>query len=38
MAELKTQKTNQPAEEFLKTIEPAEKQKDGFALLEMFQK
>jgi len=37
MAELKTQKTDQPAEEFLKTIEPAEKREDGFKLLEMFE-
>ncbi len=38
MAELKTQQTKQSVEEFLKTITPEEKQKDGFALLELFQK
>ncbi len=38
MAELKTQATNQPAEEFLKTIEPEGKRQDGFALLELFKK
>lgn len=38
MAELKTQKTTQKAEDFLKTIEPEEKQIDGFALLELFKK
>jgi hypothetical protein len=38
MAELKTKVTNQSAEDFLKTIQPQEKQKDGFALLEMFKK
>jgi hypothetical protein len=38
MAELKTKATNQPAEDFLNTIEPEGKRKDGFALLEMFQK
>lgn len=38
MAELKTQKTNQPAEEFLSTIEPEQKKKDGMALLELFKK
>lgn len=38
MAELKTKKTNQLAEDFLKTVEPAEKQRDSFVLLEMFQK
>lgn len=38
MAELKTKPTNQSVEEFLKSIEPAEKQQDGFALLELFTK
>lgn len=37
MAELKTQKTNQDPEEFLKTIEPEQKRKDAFALLELFE-
>ncbi|NBX49607.1 DUF1801 domain-containing protein [bacterium] len=38
MAELKTKPTKQKPEDFLKTIEPEQKQKDAFALLEMFQK
>jgi hypothetical protein len=38
MAELKTKATKQNAADFLKTIEPEEKRKDGFVLLEMFQK
>jgi len=38
MAELKTKATNQPAEDFLGTIEPEQKRKDGYALLEMFQR
>lgn len=38
MAELKTQKTNQPAEDFLNTIEPEQKKLDGFALLKLFKK
>lgn len=38
MAELKTKATNQPAEDFLKTIDPEQKRKDGFTLLELFQK
>lgn len=38
MAELKTQVTNQNPKDFLNTIEPEEKRKDGFALLEMFGK
>lgn len=38
MAELKTQATSQDAKEFLNTIEPEEKKKEGFALLEMFKK
>jgi hypothetical protein len=37
MAELKTQATTQDPREFLKTIEPAAKQADGFTLLELFQ-
>lgn len=36
MAELKTKATSQPAEAFLKTIEPEEKRNDGFSLLAMF--
>lgn len=38
MAELKTKATKQNPIDFLKTIEPEEKQKDGLALLELFQK
>ncbi len=38
MAELKTQATKVSAKDFLNTIEPEEKRKDGFALLEMFEK
>ncbi len=38
MAELKTKMTTQSAADFLNTIEPEEKRKDGFALLEMFEK
>src|SRR6266566_4268731 len=38
MAELKTKVTNQSVTDFLGTIEPEQKRKDGFALLEMFQK
>jgi len=38
MAELKTKPTTQKAEDFLDTIEPEEKRKDGLALLKMFQK
>lgn len=38
MAELKTKQTNQPAEDFLKTITPEQKRIDGFTLLEMFQR
>ena len=38
MAELKTKITSQDPLAFLKTIEPEEKRKDGFALLEIFQK
>lgn len=37
MAELKTKATNQNPVEFLHTIQPEQKQKDGFVLLEMFQ-
>jgi len=38
MAELKTKSTNQNVSDFLKTIKPEEKQKDGFTLLKMFEK
>ncbi|HET7098988.1 MAG TPA: DUF1801 domain-containing protein [Patescibacteria group bacterium] len=38
MAELKTKPTSQNPEEFLKTIEPEEKRKDAFTLLELFKK
>jgi len=38
MSEQKTKATSQSVTEFLNTIEPDEKRKDGFALLEMFQK
>lgn len=38
MAELKTKPTNQNPKDFLNTIEPEEKRRDGFTLLEMFQK
>lgn len=37
MSELKTKPTKQDPEEFLRTIEPEQKRKDAFALLEMFQ-
>jgi hypothetical protein len=37
MAELKTKATNQNAREFLNTIEPEQKRKDGFALLALFE-
>lgn len=36
MADLKTQKTAQPPEEFLSTIEPEKKQQDAFTLLKLF--
>ncbi len=36
MAELKTKATSQDPKEFLKTIEPEQKQQDGLALLEIF--
>jgi hypothetical protein len=36
MAEIKTKATKESAVAFLKSIEPAEKQKDGLALLKMF--
>lgn len=36
MAELKTKATTQDPKDFLQTITPDEKKKDGFALLEMF--
>lgn len=38
MAELKTKQTNQPPEEFLKTVEPEEKRQDSGTLLEIFKK
>ncbi len=38
MAELKTKATNQDPKEFLNTIEPEQKRKDGFMLLEIFHK
>ncbi len=38
MSELKTQKTTQSPEDFLKTIEPEEKRQDGLVLLKMFEK
>lgn len=38
MAELKTKATKQNPKDFLNTISPEEKKKDGFALLEMFEK
>lgn len=38
MAELKTQQTDQRAEDFLETIEPEEKRQDGFTLLKLFKK
>ena len=38
MAELKTKPTKQNPKDFLNTIEPEQKRKDGLVLLEMFQK
>jgi hypothetical protein len=38
MAELKTKATNQNPKDFLNTIEPKQKQKDSFVLLELFKK
>lgn len=38
MAELKTKATTQDPKEFLNTIEPEEKKKDGLVLLELFGK
>ncbi len=38
MAELKTKETDQNPKDFLHTIEPEQKQKDGFTLLELFKK
>jgi hypothetical protein len=38
MAELKTKATTASVTDFLKSIEPTEKQQDGFALLELFEK
>lgn len=37
MAEIKTKTTPQDPREFLQSIEPVEKRKDGFELLEMFE-
>lgn len=38
MAELKTKATEKSVQEFLNSVEPAEKRADGFALLEIFEK
>jgi hypothetical protein len=38
MSEPKTKVTNQSAREFLNKVEPAEKRRDSFALLEMFER
>lgn len=38
MAELKTQATDKSPKEFLDSIEPEEKRKDGYALLDLFTK
>jgi hypothetical protein len=38
MSDLKTKPTNQDVREFLNSIEPEEKRKDSFALLEIFEK
>ena len=38
MSNLKTKPTDQDAREFLNNIEPEEKRKDSFALLELFEK
>lgn len=38
MGELKTQATKQNPKEFLETVTPEAKKKDGYALLEMFSK
>lgn len=38
MTELKTKPTDQDPEDFLNTIEPEQKRKDSFVLLEMFKK
>ncbi|MEK9201254.1 MAG: DUF1801 domain-containing protein [Patescibacteria group bacterium] len=38
MAELKTKLTDQDPKEFLETIEPESKKKDGFELLKLFEK
>jgi hypothetical protein len=37
MAELKTRPTSASVKDFLSTVEPEEKQQDGFKLLEMFE-
>jgi hypothetical protein len=38
MAELKTKLTNQDPKDFLNTVEPEQKRKDSFVLLELFEK
>lgn len=38
MSELKTKATTQSVTEFLNKVEPEEKRRDSFTLLEMFQK
>lgn len=38
MAELKTKRTNVNPKDFLNTIEPEQKRKDAFALLDLFEK
>lgn len=38
MAELKTKETKQNPKDFLDTVEPEQKRRDGFVLLEMFKK
>jgi hypothetical protein len=38
MAELKTKATHQDPKEFLNAVEPEQKRKDGFSLLELFKK
>jgi hypothetical protein len=38
MAELKTKPTTQDAREFLRTVEPAEKQRDSLAVLELMER
>jgi hypothetical protein len=38
MAEIKTKVTNQSVQDFLDAVEPEDKRKDAFVLLEMFEK